>query len=492
MAVQSQGNIVRVADEESVGKVADNIKYTTLRLTGHEGFVRNTTLSSSRPETAERQPTVSSVVDLAVNPVINAELSVSLMHTFGESCFASKWNGYLPIPIIYKSGNICTLASALPYVLPEAYLIQISYGTKNDILYKMGKKHAPGATEIEIISPSAITAIKKGKATIQVVGIQIPANSTWVGNGGFSGGDWNIYLKKGQMVYVDNAKHSGGVLNGFARVLRPGLNFLDIDYADFDTNQNIGSFTAPFNIYFSNFIQTGKSSDDSYVKKTQRFELEQVGFEDTDLVGKPSYSYVKGAMAKSFTLTSPLDEVATMQVSYEAVDATSPSDTRSPTGASTQHIDKWSPFSTRTEMVTFRMDDSMGNPISRGLRSFSLTYNNNALPAKRQASLVAGDINYGKDIEITGTLEIIYEKAKIMRDAQVNKDFALTLFYANKDGGIIINLPSVRLSDLNTNRDDPTTYLSASISPHMDNPLKSAMLVSKFAYLPNSAITPND
>ncbi|HEU4727687.1 MAG TPA: phage tail tube protein [Kofleriaceae bacterium] len=463
---------------------------------GISEFYPKLTKVSPSPLTKLRQKNASAIVDLSASPKLTLDLTKDHTDRFIEGAMLAKakHSGGTGLAYFTPTARTTTDYTVAASGALQAGTLMLARGfvnAANNGLFQVGASST--ATAIKVSGGVAET-VSGYVATLEVAGfrgasgdIQIDVNGDIISTvADFT----TMGLTVGQWLWVGGTIGGGhdfatAAYRGFAKIKGPitatkiplARRAWTVGSADTGTGKTI-------DLYWGRWLRTVAFTDADYQEPTYNIELSYLKLSagTTD-----EYVYAAGNLIDEMQVTSPAQNLVTMDLSFVGTTIGDPTVTRA-TGASTAAaslaIARYNTVNQQPYLRLVKQSDE--TTVSDDIETWSMTLKNNVTPQKQQGTLGTKRDVVGKaEVDLTASVFLTQDDA--LKACSNNTALSFGAGFSNDDGGIFFDLPSVNCDNSPPKfpANGPVS-LNLQLSAFRDATGNYTIGVSLFPYLPSA------
>ena len=439
-----------IAKEESLNTLPSTPVWQQLEPSEIGDVGGETTQTSRTIIRPDRQNNRGAITDLSASADFTQELSQNnaneLMQGF---CFAKAHEPWTTKPLNAEDTGTTVTAGTDSYTLGNtSYAVT---GLKAGSLVKAsgfataGNNGVKKVTAIDtgVLTVSGVTTEAVGDGWLEVVGYEVAASISVVGNVKLNFADADeLGLEIGQWIFIggDTNKFTD---NGtfFARIGKIEEDGLVLD---FTTNSTalVAESSTTIDIYWGITIHNEKDIDK--IKRTTYTIEERLGYADQEQT-VPQASYVSGCVPSEMTITVENSALSKIQYTFTGCRFY----TRKGTLATGDRLEPWDEkgYNNANEVylaclsiVDADAETTKPDPLFAYMSSGNISINNNTSPQKAVGVLGAFDVAVGK-FDCTASPSVYFSDVDAITAMQNNVDVGMQVIMSRNNEGIIFDIP---------------------------------------------------
>jgi hypothetical protein len=509
------------AIETSLG-VAPTSGWKQLEPNSIDTFGAEITTVAREPITKDRQRRKGVTVDLDSTVEIEHDLTIDAFTDFVEGfMFASGVNTDMTMPSTAVTGtNSFTVAAQSAAQGAKWQWVTLNKGSlvyargftnaANNGLHVLAADVASTDTSITVGS-TLVNETAPANARVELAGMRMLAGAgdlTWDWTTGSphtavltSAADQDfttLGLTVGQFMHIGSPDGSGGVTNAFENSVAndmygycriTAITALTITFDKMDTALRADDAVAPttaVDLLFGDFIRNVDVDDSDYLEQSYVFEAVWDNLQNPTGTGD-EYEYALGNYANEMAFELPLAEKAIMTFGFIGTDTDVPTTVRK-TGPSTalEPVGTGA-FGTAGDIARLSLTEIDETGLSTDFKSLTMTFNNNVSPEKVLGTLGASYMNTGifnVDIEA----QLLFTDSDVTTAIRNNTTVGISFGVDNDDGGIMVDVPSMILTDgareLPVNE---SVLINTTAQAFKDTTLGYSIGISTFPFVPGGS-----
>lgn len=463
---------------------------------GIQDFYAQLTKIARSPMSSNLMDEKGKLVDLTGMPKLVHDLNKDVIDRFGESVFrtTTKYPGGTGVGLFYP-----TAVTATGYTVPAGGAL-----TTNTLIYASGFTNAAN-NGLRVVTASIATEVRSAAlvveagpptgARIEVVGYQgaaadlainaggnLTSAATVLASLGLNAYSW-IWIGGGTAATPGALGFATAADRGFARITAVAAGTLTLDRKTQAFSADTGAGKT-IQIFFGPWLRNVPGTHADYKRPSHSLELYL-----PRLAAGPADAFVYGlgGTMGTFDLSAPLTDKIIATMGFVCSDVTDPTITRA-TGASTALTpQKTTALTTANEMRRVRVCDASNETvIINDIQAWGLQINNNVSPYRRQGTLGAVDMIFGKfqvGLSIDGSLA----QPDLWQAARDNRTCTWDAATYDGLGGYLWDLPALTVeAPAPQFAAEDVVRISPTSKTFRDSTSGFVLGVTHFPYLPTS------
>ncbi len=485
MAVQrTNSTSIQAAREETFGVLPTTPSWKLLQPNDIPNFGKTLTTKARNPINRLRQMGKGSIVDMDSGFNDPQDFIIELVKDWIDVfCFANFSSVAAFVPTACTTSAYTVAAGG---ALDEGTLVFARgfFNTANNGLKIVDS--GSGATTIPVTA-TLIAETVSTTVELDVCGVQGASGDIEVDASGnitsttldFTG----LNLSVGQVMYVGDGDSTSAFSfttaadSGIVRILTISANEITFDKSDaaFTVDDGTGK---TIRLFFGPFVKNVATDDADFLEQSVQFEIAYNDLDPTE------YEYSEGNYPNTFTLTTNLNDLATVEMDFVGKDTSDPTTTRRAEAANGIEPIKVASINTTSDFARLRLAKADETGLATYVKAFVLTIDNGISPEKVLNQLDAAFMNYS-NFNVSAEITVLFTDTEVITALNNNETVSVDFCLHSDDGCVYFDVPSMVLGGGTKNFPiNESVNISLSGQSFEDETFNSSIGVSYFPYFP--------